>query len=89
MMVMVLSGYLSCELVIAVELHRVKLLSRRQLLKMMMIWCGAHWPNNESVNYYSGDGEDEVAETNLWSFKLKNDLNKVPVILLPTHPPSI
>jgi hypothetical protein len=25
----------------------------------------------------------------LWSFKLKNDLNKVAVILFPTHPTSI
>ena len=47
---------------------------------------------DESISYHDDDDDhddDDEEERNLWSFKLKNDLNKVPVILLPTNPASV
>ena len=47
---------------------------------------------DKGVSYYNDEDDDDEyddEETNLWSFKLKNDLNKVPVILLPTNPASV
>ena len=47
-----------------------------------VVSCENYYENNDAY-----DDKDE--ETNLWSFKLKNDLNKVSVILFPTNPASV